>query len=127
MPRTYPNQKVITISKEPCDTDNIYCKINLNALKLALNALSPAEFKFWVYLAKNQNNHVFALSQRDAEDWGTKQTTFHRNIKTFIDEGYLIGNEGSNHYTFYEIPKEKGTFVPYYGKPREEEKGYDFS
>lgn len=127
MPTTVANQKVITISKEPCDKDHIYAKINLNALKLALNALTPAELKLWLYFAKNQNNHVFALSPQDAEEWKNSRTTFNRTITKFIDEGYLIGKEGSNRYTFYEIPKEKGTFTPYHGKPREEEKGRDFS
>ncbi len=127
MPATVPNQKVVTISKEPCDKENFYARINLNALQLALNALSPAEFKLWVYFAKNQNNHAFALSPKDAGSWGNARTTFNRTITKFITEGYLIAKrEGSNQYTFYEIPKEKGTFTPYYGKPKEE-KEWDFS
>ena len=127
IPTTVPNQKTITISKEPCDKDNYYAKINLNALQLALKSLTPAQFKVWIYFAKNQNSHTFALSPQAAEEWGNARTTFNRTITTFIDEGYLIGKEGSNRYTFYEIPKEKGTFIPYHGKPKEEEKGWDFS
>ena len=129
MPETVPYQKTITIKKEPCDNrGNNYAKINLNALQQAMKTLSNAEFAIWVYFAKNQEGFTFALSPQAAADWGIARTTFNRTIRKFIEEGYLISdNNGSNHYTFYEVPKEKGTFRPYYGAPREVEIGRDFT
>ncbi len=119
---TSPNQKMATIKKEPCDRNNLYAKINLEALKLAMNNLQNAEFEIWVYFAKNQENYTFALSPQAAAEWGISRSTFNRTINKFIDEGYLISTkEGSNHYDFYEIPKEKGTYTPYHWQPKEEE------
>ena len=128
MPNTVPNQKIITIKKEPCDTRNLYAKINLEAMKRAMSTLTNATFEVWLYFAKNQENYTFASSPKAAEEWGIARSSYDRAIKKFITEGYLIADrEGSNHYTFYEIPKEKGTFTPYYGPSKEEEKGHDWS
>ena len=129
MPDTVPNQKSVTIRKEPCDRQNLYAKVNLDALQEAMKTLSNAEFVIWTYFAKNQEGFTFALSPQAADDWGNiARTTFNRTIRKFIEEGYLIAdNNGSNHYTFYEKPKEKGTFTPYYGAPRVKEEGHDFS
>lgn len=36
------NQKVVSVNKEKCDTNNIYAKININAIENAMNDLTPA-------------------------------------------------------------------------------------
>lgn len=127
MPETVPNQKTITIKKAPCDLRNLYAKINLEAMKRAMNELENAEFEIWIYFAKNQQDFTFALSPQAASEWGIARTTFNRTIRKFIENGYLIADKyGSNHYIFYEIPKEKGTFEPYYGKSKVEDKGISF-
>lgn len=130
MPNTVPNQKSITIKKEPCDhrSYDYYAKINLKALQEAMVNLSNAEFVIWMYFSKNQENYTFALSPQAAAEWGIARTTFNRTIHKFIENGYLIADrDGSNHYTFYEVPREEGTYTPYFGKPKEEEKGHDWS
>ena len=105
---TVPNQKVVRIEKAPCNKNNKYTMINLDALNKAMNDLSNAELGVWLYFAKNQNGYEFALSRQDAAEWNISKTTYHRAIKTFIDKKYLVADKpNSNHYTFHEIP-EKG-------------------
>ena len=60
-----PNQRTITTKKEPCNKDNIYTNINLEALQKAMRILKPTTFEMWIYLGKNQNNYTFALSKID--------------------------------------------------------------
>jgi hypothetical protein len=48
--------------------------INLNALECAAINLKSGAFKLWVYLAQNQNNYTFALSNKAvAECFGIKK------------------------------------------------------
>ena len=103
---TVPNQKVVTISKEPCSKNFPFAMVNLYALNRAMKHLTNAEFEIWMYFAKNQNGYKFALSPADAERWGIARTTFNRTIDTFISHNYLVcDEEGSNKYTFHELPE----------------------
>ena len=106
---TYENQRVITTNKEPCNASNIYACINLEALKKAMNILKPTTFEMWVYIAKNQNNHTFALSKVDCLSWCKfSASTYKSAFNELVDTGYLVmSKENSNHYDFYEIPQEK--------------------
>lgn len=98
-----PNQKHIIIKKEPCDKDNLYTTINLQALQQAMQNLSGEAFKFWVYLSKNQQNYEFDLSQKAAEQWGLKKTQYYNNLEKLIEKGYLQRkDEHSNIYYFTE-------------------------
>lgn len=109
---TVENQRVITTNKEPCSSksaDQYYTAINLKALELAMSSLSPNAFKMWVYLAKNQNNYTFALSKVDTLKWcGFSKGTYTTVFRELEGKGFLVkAKEGSNHYDFYEIPKEE--------------------
>jgi hypothetical protein len=42
--QTVANQEVAEVKKEPCDTDNIYAKINIEAMQLAMKDLTPVQF-----------------------------------------------------------------------------------
>lgn len=98
-----PNQKHIIIKKEPCDKENLYTTINLQALQQAMQNLSGESFKFWVYLSKNQQNYDFDLSQKAAEQWGLKKTQYYNNFEKLIEKGYLQRkDEHSNIYYFTE-------------------------
>lgn len=66
--KTSPNQKVVIVKKEKCSKDNTYATINLFAMEKAAQDLGAGAFKLWVYLAKNQNNYKFALSNKDADN-----------------------------------------------------------
>ncbi|MDE6939866.1 MAG: hypothetical protein K2P40_02835, partial [Lachnospiraceae bacterium] len=99
----------ITTKKEPCNKDNIYKNINLEALQKAMNILKPTTFEMWLYLGKNQNNYTFALSKVDCLSWcNFSASTYQSAFKELIETGYLVqSKDGSNHYDFYEIPQEK--------------------
>ncbi len=99
-----PNQKKVIIKKEICDKKNLYATINMNALEKAMNDLSGEAFKLWIYFSKNQNNYTFDLSQKAAEKYGIKKSTYYDNIKVLIKKGYLQQREeNSNIYYFTEI------------------------
>lgn len=72
--KTSPNQKTITVEKEKCDKQHLYTTINLLALETAGAELKAGAFKLWVYIAKNQNNFTFGLSNKAvAECFGIKK------------------------------------------------------
>ena len=62
---TYENQKTITTRGAQHDKNNTYGVINIEAMFEAMALLSDKGFKVWCYMAKNQNNHTFALSCKD--------------------------------------------------------------
>ena len=51
--RTVPNQKIITVHKEPCDKQHYYAAINLDALRDASADLTAGAFRLWIYYASN--------------------------------------------------------------------------
>ena len=108
---TVPNQRTITTKKEPCSkaAAEHYTAINLKALELAMSSLTPNAFKMWVYLGKNQNNYTFALSKVDTLKWcGFSKNTYTTVFKELEDKGFLVkAKDNSNHYDFYELPKEE--------------------
>ena len=67
--KTSPNQKTITVCKAICDNQNYYTMINLEALDKAAQTLKSGAFKLWIYLAKNQNNYTFALSNKAVTEY----------------------------------------------------------
>ena len=108
--KTVPNQKVITVKKQPTDKQNYYTMINLNALELAEIDLKAGAFKLWIYFAKNQNNFTFALSSKEVqENFGIKIKQYNSAIEELIEKGYLVKEKGFNYY-FNELPQ-KGSSV----------------
>ena len=104
---TVPNQKIVTVEKEPCGKGNLYAAINLNALEAAAQDLDAGAFKLWIYFAKNQNGYEFALSSKDAHDtFGLGKSQYDTAVKKLISSGYLTNTQG-NQYTFSEIPASK--------------------
>ena len=101
--KTSPNQKTITVCKELCDKQHYYTTINLNALERAAIDLKSGAFKLWVYLAQNQNNYTFALSNKAvAEYFGIKKDQYDNAVKELIEKGYLI-ETAKNKYKFVEL------------------------
>lgn len=102
--KTVPNQKVVKVNKEPCNKNNLYAAINLQAMEQAAQALDAPSFKLWIYFSKNQNSFEFALSSKDVADtFGMKRDQYNGAIEKLIKKGYLINIEG-NRYSFNEIP-----------------------
>lgn len=109
--KTVPNQKVIKVNKEVCNSNNYYAAINLKALESAALDLQSGAFKLWVYFAKNQNNFQFALSSKDVEQsFGIKIKQYNNAIYELIVKGYLVCDCG-NRFNFYEIPHRESCVI----------------
>ena len=108
------NQDIVEVQKEKCDADNIYAMVNINAMKLAMKDLTPAQFEVWMYFAKNQAGYTFAVSPAAAlDEFGIKKDTFQKAKQVLKEKGYLIENlaKGKNHWIFKEIPVEEIMYV----------------
>ncbi len=107
-----PNQKIITVNKQPCDKHHIYTCVNIDALTYAMNDLTPAHFKVWFYFAKNQNEYNFELSSIAVQNFcNVSDKTYRDAIKAMVEKRYLIRRGNSIVYDFYEIPP-KAEMVP---------------
>lgn len=103
MPETYPNQRTVTIHKEPLNKN--FLSINLDVLREACMRLTPHELKLYIYLASNANNYNLALSQvAVTEAVNLPRSTYYDQVKNLINKGYLVQRSG-NHYDFYELPQ----------------------
>lgn len=105
---TYTNQRTVRIHKATCDRAHLYTANNLQALDYAMEKLSSiGGVKLWLYLAKNQNNHIRALSSRDFCEWANVSIkSYNTGFKELKDEGFLVEVEGnSNLYDFNEWGK----------------------
>ena len=101
--QTVPNQKIIKVNKEICNSNNYYAAINLNALENAATQLKSGAFKLWVYFAKNQDGYVFGLSNKAvAETFGIKKDQYDNAIADLIQKGFLI-ETSKNKYKFCEL------------------------
>lgn len=109
-----PNQRLVTVNKEKTDNediDNYYAKINLNALRNAMHALTPKAFELWLYFSKNQDKHTFYLSKVDFLSWSNVgSTSYYNAFKELVDANYLIAidkdNKEPKKYDFFEVPQE---------------------
>lgn len=111
---TVANQDIVEVQKEICDKNNLYATINLNAMRLAMKDLTPAQFEVWLYFAKNQAGYTFAVSPAAAlDEFGIKKDTFQTAKRVLKEKGYLVEDltKGKNHWIFREIPVEDIMYV----------------
>lgn len=111
---TVPNQNVVEVHKEPCDKNNIYAMINIEASQLAMKDLTPVQFQVWYYFAKNQAGYVFAVSPAAAlNEFGIKKDSFQKAVAVLKEKGYLIPNptKGKNYWIFNEIPEAEIMYI----------------
>lgn len=114
--QTVPNQRIITVSKEPTDKQHLYTVNNLAAVDEAARYLqSKAGFKLYYYIAKNQNNRQFALSSKDFCYWGgVGIRAYNTAFAELVENGYLVPKEDSETiFMFYDksrldLPKKYG-------------------
>lgn len=100
------NQKKIYGSiLAPCDTQNIYIKVNQEAIFAAMADLTYAGFKMWIYFSKNQAYHNFELSCVACKQFGIDKNSYYRGIEELITKGYLVPESG-NGYRFYQVPSQ---------------------
>lgn len=90
--KTFPNQRIISVNKQPTDKKHPYTTNNLCAINEAVNTLqSLAGFKLYMYLAMNQNNYTFALSSKDFTQWANvSKTAYHTAFNELVSNGYLV-------------------------------------
>lgn len=101
-----PNQKKIIIQNAPCDRNNLYCMMNIEALQKAVSELSGVGLALWLYLSKNQNGYSLDLSPADAAKWGIKRSSFYRAEDELTRLGYIKHLKG-NVLTFCNNPNPK--------------------
>lgn len=102
--RTVPNQKIVTVRKEPCNKNNLYCTINLDALRAASAALTAGGFALWIFYASNQNGYTFATGNTLARNtMGIKKDAYDRATGELMRLGYLTPTCG-NCFAFNEKP-----------------------
>ena len=101
-----PNQKVVQIGKRTArNGNNLYATMNLDALQQAMKTLKGSSLKMWLYFNKNQEHYAFELSRADCLEWGIKKDSYYDGIEELIEKAYLVqSREGSNLYTFFELP-----------------------
>lgn len=106
----YANQRVIQVNKSPTDKQHIYTANNLEALdEASKNIQSIGGYKLYIYIAKNQNKYVFALSKVDFMKWsGLGKKAYTTGFYELVDKGYLIQDEVyPTKYKFYDTPQNK--------------------
>lgn len=103
MPKvTYPNQKCVTIHREPAKSDFLGIK-NAN-WQLAACDLRPHAFLLYLYFAANADNYEMAFSPEAVyQAVGMPRSTARDQMRVLIAKGYLV-ERSSNHYDFYEVP-----------------------
>lgn len=108
-------QKVLLVSKQPCDKNHYYSVINLESIDYAALHLKGVPFQMWLYIAKNQNNYEFALSCNAFMDWcGCSKPTYLSAVKELEAKRFLVREQNEkyeNYFTFYEMP-DKGVAYP---------------
>lgn len=89
-----PNQMIIQeFNYEPCDKDNIYAVINIEALRHAMQDFSNLNgLKLWLYLSKNAKGykHLELSSAECVNNWGMGSSQFKATKESLIEKGYLV-------------------------------------
>lgn len=100
----YTNQRIVKIYKAVCDKNHLYTTNNLQALDNAMGKLtSIGGVKLWMYLAKNQNYHIRALSSKDFCEWANCSIkSYNTGFKELVDNGFLVPEEEGSKYEFRE-------------------------
>lgn len=100
----YPNQKRITITKEPIGKSDYYLRVRKDALRQAAQTLQAGSFKLYIYLADNKEGFALNLSQIAVErDFGIKKNQFYKAVEDLIRAGYLYQPDPSvNNWVFRE-------------------------
>ena len=103
MPYTFPNQRVITVHREPVKSD--FLGIKNSNWQYAARDLGAHALMLYLYLASNADKYNLALSPTAIRQTiGMARSTYHDQFMKLIDKGYLVQNSG-NGYDFFETPK----------------------
>ena len=103
------NQEIIQeFVYEPCNKNNLYATINLEALQHAMKDLGGGAnaLKLWLYLSKNSTNfRHLELSRKDCCSWGMGSSQFTDAKNLLVKKGYLVArNKGHTIFDFIQYP-----------------------
>ena len=101
---SYPNQRFVTIHKEPYFQD--FMQVAKDEWMPAFADLTRGTFGLYLYLCGNMDNYRFALSSVAVQQAiGVSDSTYRRGVEELLEKGYLIidGNEHNLH--FYPSPQ----------------------
>lgn len=109
---TFPNQKIVTVDKTPCQ-GTLFAQYNMEAFLYAAQSLDAGAFKLWCYLGMNQDEYIFALSSKDAKErFGLGKSQYGTAIGKLIALGYLVNkdkdkekDEQGNRWLFKDVPE----------------------
>lgn len=102
MPYTSPNQKTITIHREPLGGN--FLGVNNDNWKNAARILGAQAFLLYIYFASNKDGFKLALSPKAIQqEIGMPPSTFRDQLKKLECLGFLMP-AGNNVYHFYETP-----------------------
>lgn len=103
MPKTVPNQRVVTIHRERAASD--FLGIKNSHWQAAARDLGAHALMLYLYFASNANGFTLALSPAAIRQAiGMPPQTYRDQFIKLIDRGYLV-ERGGNTYDFYETPR----------------------
>ena len=103
MPYTAPNQRTITIHREPLGGN--FLGVNNDNWKYAARVLGAQAFLLYIYFASNKPGFVLALSpQAIQQEIGMPPSTYRDQLKKLESLGFVEIGEG-NKLHFYEDPR----------------------
>ena len=103
--KTFPNQKTITIHKDPVKEN--FLQVNICEWQLAFATLPRISFGLYLYLCGNKDQFHLALSSVDVQkSLGVSDSSYRRAIEDLLAAGYLI-MRNVNEYTldFFTTPQ----------------------
>ena len=102
-PITVPNQRIVTVHREPAKSDFLGIK-NENWMRAARD-LGAYSTLLYLYLASNANGYCLALSPAAVRSAvGMARSTYHDQFERLVDKGYLVQSSG-NGFDFFEVPQ----------------------
>ncbi|MBQ6804826.1 MAG: hypothetical protein IJP04_09250 [Clostridia bacterium] len=103
--KTYPNQKTITIHKDPVKEN--FLQVNICEWQEAFATLPRISFGLYLYLCGNQDKFHLALSSVDVQkSLGVSDSSYRRAVEDLLAAGYLIMRNGNEHtLDFYTTPQ----------------------
>lgn len=103
--KTFPNQRMVTIHKEPVKEN--FLQVNICEWQEAFATLPRISFGLYMYLCGNQNKFNLALSSVDVQkSLGVSDSSYRRAVEDLLAAGYLMMRNGNEHtLDFYTTPQ----------------------
>ena len=103
--KTYPNQKTITIHKDPVKEN--FLQVNICEWQEAFATLPRISFGLYLYLCGNKDKFPLALSSVDVQkSLGVSDSSYRRAVEDLLAAGYLMMRNGNEHtLDFYTTPQ----------------------